>query len=302
MPVSEHTVVSDGAALYVREVGAGPPVVVIHGGPDFDHGYLLPEVDRLATSFHLLYYDQRGRGRSFDGGPPPTASMAGEVADLERIRVASGLDSVALLGHSWGSLIALEYALAHPDRVTHLILMNAAPPSHADANALSAELSRRRSDDERARMGELRRSAAFVAGDLATDAAYYRMHYRSTVRDAALLDTLVARLRMSSRPEGVQVARAIEEQLLAETWSRPDYDLVPLLPSIRAPTLAIHGDDDLVPLGVVERIVQAVPAAELVVVAGSGHFSYLERPDEVLATIVDFLTRRPLIPRECGDV
>ncbi len=58
----------NGVELYVREVGAGQPVIVLHGGPDFDHNYLLPEMDRLAGSCRLIYYDQRGRGRSAGRG------------------------------------------------------------------------------------------------------------------------------------------------------------------------------------------------------------------------------------------
>jgi len=93
----------------------------VHGGPDFDHEYLLPEMDRLASSCHLFLYDQRGRGRSFDGTAPELVSMAAEVADLEQIRLAGGLDAMAIVGHSWGGLVALEYTLAHPDRVTNLV-------------------------------------------------------------------------------------------------------------------------------------------------------------------------------------
>src|SRR6266852_9594909 len=54
------------ASLYAREIGRGQPIIVLHGGPDFDHGYLLPDLDRLADAFRLIYYDQRGRGKSAD--------------------------------------------------------------------------------------------------------------------------------------------------------------------------------------------------------------------------------------------
>ena len=54
------------ALLYSREIGQGQPIIVLHGGPDFDHGYLLPDLDRLADAFRLIYYDQRGRGKSAD--------------------------------------------------------------------------------------------------------------------------------------------------------------------------------------------------------------------------------------------
>jgi proline iminopeptidase len=53
------------ASLFVREVRSGLPIVVVHGGPDLDHQYSLPDLDRLAERFRLIYYDQRGRGRSF---------------------------------------------------------------------------------------------------------------------------------------------------------------------------------------------------------------------------------------------
>jgi pimeloyl-ACP methyl ester carboxylesterase len=55
-----------GADLYSREIGQGTPIIVLHGGPDFDHSYLIPDLDRLSDSFRLIYYDQRGRGRSAD--------------------------------------------------------------------------------------------------------------------------------------------------------------------------------------------------------------------------------------------
>ena len=63
---SETQLKVDGTALYVRAIGNGQPIIVLHGGPDFDHSYLLPDLDRLKDRFRLIYYDQRGRGRSAD--------------------------------------------------------------------------------------------------------------------------------------------------------------------------------------------------------------------------------------------
>jgi hypothetical protein len=56
----ESRIPAGNAELYAREVGQGKPIIVLHGGPDFDHMYLLPELDRLSDSFHLIYYYQRG--------------------------------------------------------------------------------------------------------------------------------------------------------------------------------------------------------------------------------------------------
>src|ERR1700730_14951859 len=116
-----------GADLYSREVGQGTPIIVLHGGPDFDHSYLLPELDRLSDSFRLIYYDQRGRGQSADGVQPEDVTLASDIADLERLRQYFELDLVVLLWHSWGTVLALEYALRYPQRVSRMILMNPAP-------------------------------------------------------------------------------------------------------------------------------------------------------------------------------
>src|SRR6266496_5642537 len=118
--------------LYYREVGRGQPVIVLHGGPDFDHRYLLPELDRLADSFRLIYYDQRGRGLSRAHVQPDEVSLQSEITDLDAVRAHYQLETVAVLGHSWGGLLALEYALRHLQHVSHLLLMNTAPVSHAD--------------------------------------------------------------------------------------------------------------------------------------------------------------------------
>ena len=78
---------------------------------DFGHDYLLPELDRLADACRLVYYDQRGRGRSYAGDAPDDVTMAGDVDDLDCVRRSLGLETMAVLGHSWGCLVAMEYAL-----------------------------------------------------------------------------------------------------------------------------------------------------------------------------------------------
>ena len=107
-------------------------MIVLHGGPDFDHNYLLPDLDHLADAFRLIYYDQRGRGKSADQVRPEDVTLASDVGDLDVVRQHFELKSTALLGHSWGTVLALEYALRHPARVSHLVLMNPAPASTSD--------------------------------------------------------------------------------------------------------------------------------------------------------------------------
>ena len=101
-------------SLYSREIGRGEPIIVLHGGPDFDHSYLLPDMDRLSDTFRLIYYDQRGRGKSADDVQPGEVTLTSDLDDLDRVRQHFQLESPALLGHSWGAVLALEYAVRHP--------------------------------------------------------------------------------------------------------------------------------------------------------------------------------------------
>lgn len=272
---------SGQARLYWREVGDGKPIIVLHGGPDFDHNYLLPEMDRLADSFRLIYYDQRGRGRSAQGVKPEDVSIRSEIEDLEKLRRHFHLDSIAVLGHSWGGLLAMEYATRYPDRVSHLVLMNTAPASREDSVAFRQQLLRRRPAGDVERMRALSSTIRYQQGDLDAEAEYYRIHFRLTVPQLEELERIIGRLRSNFTNEGVLTARAIEQRLYAETWLSAEYDLFPKLRELNTPTLVIHGHEDLVPVDLATRIAQAIPGADLSVLQGCGHFSYLQRPDEV---------------------
>jgi proline iminopeptidase len=278
----------DGARLYCRDVGTGRPIIVLHGGPDFDHHYLLPEMDRLADSFRLIYYDQRGRGRSADGVRPDDVSIASEIEDLDRVRCHFGLESVALLGHSWGGVLAMEYATRHPERVSHLILMNTAPGSADDCQILREHLLKLRTNEDIEQMQTIAADARYLAGDLGVEADYYRIHFRPALRSPERLEEVLGRLRTHFTGESVLVARAIEHRLYDETWRTAGYDLVPKLEALSIPTLVLRGEHDFIPAPVAARIARAIPHGHLCELAGCGHFAYLDSPDEVHEHITDF--------------
>jgi len=271
--------VTRDAQLFLRSVGEGRPIIVLHGGPDFDHNYLLPELDRLAESFHLIYYDQRGRGRSAGDVTPDEVTIASEVEDLDSVRRQFGLESVALLGHSFGGLLAMEYTTRHPERVSHLVLANTAPASGADVRAFRQHLLDLRPAEDVERMRSLKSSARYQAGDIETEAAYYRIHFRAALRRPEHVEQIVGRLRAYFTEEGVLTARAIEERLYDDTWNSEAYDLVPKLRQLDIPTLVVHGEHDFVPVELAARIAEAMPRGRLVVLPECGHFPYLETPE-----------------------
>jgi proline iminopeptidase len=280
-----------GAELYARDIGQGTPIIVLHGGPDFDHSYLLPELDRLSDSYHLIYYDQRGRGRSADGVQPDDVTLASDIADLEKVRQYYHLDSVVLLGHSWGTVLALEYALRHPDRVSHMILMNPAPASADDYKQLKSEWMEKRPEDMERRKA-IAATASFQEADTEAVVASYRIHFKPALARSEDYEKLISRMQAAFIRQGnagILKARAVESRLMSETWAAPEYNLLPRLKSLRIPTLVITADHEFIPISTAEHIAQALPNARMVTLKDCGHFAYMESPVAVREQIDSLL-------------
>jgi len=276
-PVHECRVPADGAYLFAREVGKGLPIIILHGGPDFDQSYMLPEMDRLADRYRLIYYDQRGRGKSAAGVKPEDVTLASDVADIERVRQYFHLDKVTLLGHSWGTVLALEYVLKYPERVSHLIVMNPGPASRQGYVQLRKEWLENRADFV-AQKKAIAETPAYKEGDPEAVTAYYRIHFKPAFARKENHEKLIARMHADFTKDGVLKARAIEDRLMQETWAKADFDLLPQLKTLKIPTLVISGDHEFIPASSAEHIAQAIPKARLVTLKDCGHFTYMECP------------------------
>ena len=280
-------------SLYAREIGRGRPLIVLHGGPDFDHGYLLPDLDRLADAFRLIYYDQRGRGKSAEGIRAADVTMTSDIDDLDKVRQHFQLAPTAILGHSWGAVLALEYALRHPDRVSHLILMNPAPASAADVSILRRFYLQKLGPDMD-RQAAIVKTAAYQEGDPETVSARYRIHFKPALKRPEDYERLMATMKagfVSQGKDGIVKARAVEDRLMQDTWERPAYDLMPKLAALRMPSLVIWGDHDFIPIEIATHIARAIPNARLVTLKDCGHFAYLECASDVRAALDQFFRR-----------
>ena len=289
-PVRESRIQAGTASLYSREVGKGQPLVILHGGPDFDISYMLPEMDRFATGYRLIYYDQRGRGRSADGVRPEDVSLVSEIADLEIVRRNFQLNSVALVGHSWGAVLALEYALRHPERVSHLVLMNPAPASATDVAVFrKAYLQQLGADMDRQR--QIASSAAYKDADPVAVAERYRIHFKHALARPEHYEALMATMKAAftrQGKDGIIKARAVEDRLMADTWQIDGYDLLPKLRTLDIPTLVISADHDFIPVETADHIARAIPKARFITLRNCGHFSFLECGADVRAAFDEF--------------
>src|SRR5260370_3854595 len=121
-PIEEGFADANGLLIYYLQVGAGQPLIILHGGPGASHDYLLPYLRPLTRDNRLIFIDERGAGRSQKIEDPSGYTVENMVEDVEGVRVSLGLGKINLLGHSYGGVLAQAYALKYQDNLSHLIL------------------------------------------------------------------------------------------------------------------------------------------------------------------------------------
>ena len=271
----------NGTRLFVHAEGRGEPIVIVHGGPLLDHGYLVEPLRPLADRYRLVFYDQRSSGRSEGGADRVSIRLDTLVADLEAIRRAMELDRVHVLGHSWGGLLALEYALAHPDRLRSLVLVSPMPPSAAqwreEESALRAALTPR----DTTGMGVLRASSAFRAGEPAAIERMLQLSFRSQLHDPSLADSLRFHLADDYRERSRRFSHIMVD--LAS------YDLREALTKLPVPTLLIYGAEEVGATSGAAAYARALPEATIERIRRAKHFPFLERPAEFRRIVEGFL-------------
>lgn len=266
-----------GVELFERRAGQGPEVIVLHGGPGAHHDYLLPGFDALASGRTLVYYDQRGGGRS----PVPRDVPVGwreHVHDLEALREAWGLEQLALAGYSWGGLLAMLYAVHHPDRVAQLALVSPAPAWREARQRFEAEFSRRNMDPAlQAERKALREGGLREADPEAYTRRLFELSVQPYFHDPADARRLTP-FRVTGRTQ-------------QEVWSSlGDYDLRSALRGLDVPAVVVHGTSDAIPLDSAEAVAELL-GAEFHAIEACGHVPYVEQPQAFTAALDDFLVR-----------
>ena len=268
-----------GVTLFERRVGSGPPIVVLHGGPGAHHDYLLPGFDRLATGRALIYYDQRGGGRSPVSREVPVGWLE-HVADLEALRLLWGLPRLTLAGYSWGALLALLYALDHPDRVERLALVSPAPVWRAA-----------RADFER-RLAERTAAPEIQAARRAVQDGGLRDRNQEAYRQRMFEFSVAGYFhdwRVASRLTPFRITGRTQQ----EVWeSLGDFDLRPRLGELTLPALVLFGDDDPIPGATAEALARGL-RARLERIPDCGHVPYVEAPEAFTHILDGFLPKAP---------
>lgn len=276
--VTEETVTVNGVDLYVRTVGEGPDVVVLHGGPGAQHDYLLPQFDALAEGRCLRYYDQRGGGRS-SVGREISVGWRDHVADLDGLIDRWGLAPATLLGYSWGALLALLYAATHPDRVARLALVSPAPLDEEHREEYQRRFAERMAAPEIAKAREtLRRSGLRERDEDAYRKRAFELSVAGYFKDPGRAHDLTP-FRVTGRTQkevwkslrGVDLATELDE-----------------LCELSIPALVIHGRHDPIPMDAAQDVADWL-CADLELLDDAGHVPHVEEFETFRSLLDDFL-------------
>jgi len=271
----------DGPAgkLFVDARGNAPgrPLLIVNGGPGFDHGYLLssPVWDELAKTRRVVMYDQRGTGRSTPVKPGTALTLADQLADVEAVRKSLGAEEIDLLGHSYGGTVVMAYTARYPQRVKKLLLIDSAAPKWKDTIFLFSQVF----PDVNERVDGFEFAAQF--GDPAAIESGVREYLSMIFWDPDRRDAFLRQVSLKG------FSRHVNEALDADMAR---YDLNPEIAKFRMPVLVVTGryDMNVAPL-IAWKMHKAIPGSRLVIFERSSHLPFLEEPERFKREVEGFL-------------
>jgi len=284
-PNRTYTEIINGTRLVIEELGPSdaPAIIVHHGAPGLgSRAEPLRSFGPFADSYRIVTFDARGSGSSADDGP---FSHEQWVADIEEIRRRFGLGDVVLAGGSYGGFLAMEYTLAHPDRVRALVLRDTAADTSYDHLAV-----------ERARAFKTVPIDPWAIERIGTgkfaDNAEFERYWRAIL---PLYDHHYDPEAVERKAASTQYHYATHNY--AFDVNMPQYDLTGRLGEIQCPVLVTVGRHDWrTPVPASETIADGVADGRLVVFENSGHSPQLEEPELFQATVREFLDKAEVMP------
>jgi proline iminopeptidase len=283
LPLGGKYVPIEDTRLFVVERGNGYPLFILHGGPGLDHREFGDYLDPLADRYRLILVDQRAQGRS-DDCPEDTWSLGQMAKDVVSLAKAMGFEKYAVLGHSYGAMVALQNAVDFPGTAAQTIVSCGMPSSsylsRVDDNLRKFEPVSLR---EQVANSWARESQAKTPEDMDSI-----MHDQMPFHFGNPLDPRIADYEARS-------AGGIGSPKVLQHFAKQGYggiEVVDRLPSITQPTLVLAGRHDRTcPVEASEAMARGIPNAELVVFEASGHMTFVEENERYTQVVRDFLDR-----------
>ena len=272
----------NGVTIYTETIGNGEPIVILHGGPGLDHTYFLPQLEELAKHFQLIFYDQRGSGKSTGIIDSASINTNNFVEDLEGLRKKLNLSQMNLLGHSWGSFLAINYALKYPRRIKKLILVSSFGVSSKFLNEFVKNREARRTKDDSLALKKIMSSDGFAKRAPPTMNQFARLFFKSYFYDQSKSNRLTISFNKRTAANIFPIF-----SFLGKEFS--NYDLTTQLKEITCPVLIINGLNDPIPIKYAKELNNTIQNSKLVIIKNCGHFPFIEAKKEFTDACINFL-------------
>ncbi|RZT15505.1 alpha/beta fold hydrolase [Fictibacillus sp. BK138] len=274
MVLTEHQIKINGTNIFLKIIGNGDPIIFLHGGPGGEHGFFLPHIEPLSNDYQLIFYDQKGCGKS-DPAIDGVYSMEDEVETLEKLRVELSLERVNLFGESWGSMLALLYAIKYPENVNKILLTAAVGSTAEGFKVFGEEMNNRMTVEDKVKLSAL--ETEFKKGKATLDDIFKVLNPYYVYSK----ETLMRKTKTKSNLEVNQIlGKDIQE----------NYDLRNQLESVsHIPILVAQGSHDIITPELIQQLlIRDIPHAELVVIQECGHWTVVEKPQEMIQLAKEF--------------
>ena len=276
----------DGVRIFYQPAGAesGYPLIVLHGGPGFDHTEMSPWLDPLGDTFRLIYVDERGQGRS-DRVDPSTLTLTRFAEDVTKLAHELGIERYALLGHSFGSFITLAHAVEFGD-ATHYVISGGTASFTKTAPEIEANLA----TFEPMELREQVTQSWALEPQAKTDEDVDRLWKMQAPFHFYRSDTEAYRRYMAASDRTVYSPAVLA--YFAENAYPIEYE--DRLATVSKPALIITGQHDRTCTPRAARELHAgIPGSELVILPDAGHMTFVEQPGMYFAAVRDFFIRHP---------
>ncbi len=266
-------------SLNVKIMGRGTPLALMHGGPGADL-YTMMSFKPLANQFTLVFYDHRCNGRS-EGADVSSLTWENLTADADALREKLGFEKWAVLWHSFGGYVALEYALRYPHRLSHLVLVDTGGDSCWAQEKAPEILAQRGFSPEMVNLARRFLNGQIEPGEMFPDLMKLGKAYTYHVTPGQIPHMILAGLQTRLRPEAL---------IYGATHFLKGWSVMDRLKEIKAPTLILAGREDFqFPPEHQQELAAGIPNSRLVIIDRAGHNVQDEQPIEVQRAIRNFL-------------
>jgi proline iminopeptidase len=291
-----YFVLNDNISLYYFTEGQGKAILIVHGGPGYPTEESWKGLEGLEKDYEFYYYHQRGCGKStrpFDKfssknfyknmkSLDENLGLPAQIADIEQIRRKLKQEKITLIGHSFGGFLASLYAIEFPEHVESLILVSPADviklpsPSGGLYDIVKRSLPKEYLPDYQKYIDEL-----------------FNYHHLFDKSENQLVDESKAFIKFynlaiknNNDTSNYQIGGWVQQACFLSMGKKHDYSKY--LKQIKAPTLIIQGENDIIPVSSCSLYLDNIPNASLKVIPGSTHFPFKEQPGKFEKIVADF--------------